>query len=96
MTLVDFGGKRTEFEPLPEPEIYPSQAPALNFIETILGQATNGSPGDLGLASMEIIEAACESAQTGRNEIIRAVRAGAGEGVKKSPAGKPASSSSRA
>jgi predicted dehydrogenase len=96
MTLVDFGGKRTEFKPLAEPETYPSQAPALNFIEAILGRAANGSPGDLGLASMEIIEAACESAQTGRSEKIRAVRAGAGEAVKNTPAGPVAASSSRA
>ena len=71
MTLVGFDGKRTEFKPLAEAERYPSQSPALNFIDAILGQAANGSPGDLGLASMEIIEAACKSAQTGCNEIIR-------------------------
>ena len=51
-----------------------SKMPALNFIDLILGKAANGSPGGLGLTSMEIIEAACESAQTGRNEIIRDVR----------------------
>ena len=75
MTLIDFAGRRTEFEPLRENEIYPSHAPALNFIDVILGRAANGSPGCLGLASMEIIEAACESAQTGRNEKIRPVHA---------------------
>jgi len=74
MTLIDFAGQRTEFQPLAKEEIYPSQSPALNFIEVILGKAANGSPGELGLTSMEIIEAACESAQTGRNEKIRAVR----------------------
>ena len=74
MTLIDFDGKRTEFKPLAETEIYPSQSPALNFIDAILGQAANGSPGDLGLASMEIIEAACESAQTDRNEKIREIK----------------------
>jgi predicted dehydrogenase len=73
MTLIDFADKRTAFPPLAENEIYPSQSPALNFIDTILGKTPNGSPGDLGLASMEIIEAACESAQTGRNEAIRAI-----------------------
>jgi predicted dehydrogenase len=74
MTLTDFAGKRTEFKPLVESEIYPAQSPALNFIDAILGKAPNGSPGHLGLASMEIIEAACESAQTGRNEVIRAIQ----------------------
>ena len=77
MTLIDFTDKRTEFLPLAKYEIYPAQSPALNFIDAILGKIPNGSPGDLGLASMEIIEAACESAQTGRNEKIRAVRANA-------------------
>jgi predicted dehydrogenase len=75
MTLIDFSDRRTEFEPLAPVEIYPGQSPALNFIDVIRGKAVNGSPGELGLASMEIIEAAGESAQTGRNEKIRAVRA---------------------
>jgi predicted dehydrogenase len=74
MTLIDFADRRTEFKPLAEEEIYPSRAPALNFIEMILGKAPNGSPGMLGLASMEIIEAACESAQTNRCEKIRPVK----------------------
>jgi predicted dehydrogenase len=73
MTLVDFADKRTEFQPLTPGEIYPEQSPALNFIDTLLGKATNGSPGELGLASMEVIEAACESARTNRSERIRAV-----------------------
>jgi predicted dehydrogenase len=75
MTMIDFAGKRTEFKALADSEIYPSQSPALNFVDTILGKAANGSPGDLGLASMEIIEAACVSAKTGRAETIRAVQA---------------------
>jgi len=74
MTMVDFSGRRTEYQPLAPDHIYPSHSPALNFIDTILGRALNGSPGDLGLASMEVIEAACESAQTGCNEPIRPVR----------------------
>jgi predicted dehydrogenase len=74
MTLIDFADKRIEFEPLAERKVYPEQAPALNFIDAVLGKAPNGSPGELGLASMEIIEAACESAQTNRCERIRAVQ----------------------
>jgi predicted dehydrogenase len=79
MTLVDFNDRRTEFKPLAENEIYPSQTPAFNFIDAILGKAANGSPGDLGLASMEIIEAACESAQTNRCEKIRALKKTSGQ-----------------
>jgi predicted dehydrogenase len=75
MTLVDFAGKQTDFPQLEENEIYPAQSPALNFIDAILGRASNGSPGELGLASMEIIEAACKSAQSVRNETIRAIAA---------------------
>lgn len=74
MSLVDFAGNRTSFKALAENEIYPERAPALNFVEAILGRAPNGSPGELGLASMEIIEAACESAQTNRCEPIRAIK----------------------
>jgi predicted dehydrogenase len=74
MTLVDFGDKRTEFKPLSQEEIYPAWAPALNFIEAVSGKAPNGSPGELGLAAMEIIEAACESAQTNRAEKIRTTK----------------------
>jgi predicted dehydrogenase len=74
MTLIDFNDRRTEFLPLTENEIYPAQSPALNFIDAILGQSVNGSPGELGLASMEVIAAACQSAQTGRNEKIRPVK----------------------
>ena len=71
MSLIDFADKRTDFPPLADEEIYPSQAPALNFIEAIAGIASNGSPGELGLASMEIIAAACESATHGKNIRIR-------------------------
>jgi len=74
MALIDFAGHRTDLPPLAEGELYPSQSPALNFVDTILGKAPNGSPGELGLAAMEIIEAACESARTNRSEKIREVR----------------------
>jgi predicted dehydrogenase len=73
MTLIDFADQRTKFKPLAETQIYPDKAPALNFIDAVLGKAPNGSPGELGLSSMEIIEAACESAQTNRCEKIRPV-----------------------
>lgn len=71
MTLIDFADQRTEFPPLAENDIYPAQAPALNFIGAVQGTAANGSPGELGLASMEIIEAACASATSGQNIRIR-------------------------
>jgi predicted dehydrogenase len=87
MTLIDFADRRTEFPPLTENEIYPGQSPALNFVDAILGKTPNGSPGELGLVSMEIIEAACESAQTNRCEKIRDVKRTTD---KKTAANKPA------
>ena len=74
MALIDFAGHRTEFPQLADGEIYPSHSPTLNFVDAILGKTANGSPGELGLAAMEIIEAACESAQTNRVEKIREVK----------------------
>jgi predicted dehydrogenase len=74
MTLIDFADQRTDFPPLAENEIYPAQAPALNFIEAVCGTVPNGSPGELGLASMEIIEAACASATNGTNIRIRSLK----------------------
>lgn len=71
MTMIGFDGQRSVFPPLAENEIYPAQSPALNFVGTLLGEASNGSPGELGLASMEMIEAACRSAATGDNVRIR-------------------------
>ena len=85
MVLTDFADNRTEFKPLAENDIYPSWSPALNFVDAILGKTPNGSPGELGLAAMEIIEAACESAKTNRSEKIREIKSlhnkktGAGE-----------------
>lgn len=74
MTLVDFAGQRTEFPPVAAADTYPARSPALNFIDAVLGRAANGSPGELGLASMEIIQAACESAATGSPQKIRPVK----------------------
>jgi predicted dehydrogenase len=74
MSFVDFSDRRVEFKPLTDGEVYPSQSPAHNFVNAILGSEPNGSPGDLGLAAMEIIEAACESAQTNRCEKVRALK----------------------
>jgi len=81
MTLIDFSGRRTDFPPLAAAEIYPSQAPVRNFIEAIRGVAANGSPGELGLASMEIIAAASASARNGQLEKIRAIVPAAAGGV---------------
>lgn len=67
MSFHPFSGDFIEYEPLTEGEIYPDRAPVLNFIDTVLGIDKNGSPGKLGLAAMEIIEAACYSNQSGKS-----------------------------
>jgi predicted dehydrogenase len=73
MSISDFEGHTREFPPV-EPDLcYPARSPALNFIDAVRGDAPNGSPGELGLASMEVIEAACQSAHGGGNIILRPV-----------------------
>lgn len=74
LSLIDFTNRRTDSPPLTEAEIYPAQAPVLDFIAAIKNGQPNGSPGELGVASMEIIEAACASARTHQNQIIRPSR----------------------
>lgn len=59
-------GEPRHYEDLPEEEIYPDRAPVLNFIDACLGLAANGSPCELGVAAMKIIEAAVLSNQTGK------------------------------
>ena len=64
--------KETEtLEPLTEEEIYPHEAPAKNLVDAVVGKAENLSPADLGLAAMEVIEAACHSADTAKAVSIR-------------------------
>ncbi len=69
--FVPFEGERQRLDPLPESEIYPEQAPTRNLIDAALGLEANGSDGRLGLASMEVIEAACQSARDGAAKLIR-------------------------
>ncbi|MFZ4483269.1 MAG: Gfo/Idh/MocA family protein [Chthoniobacterales bacterium] len=71
MEFIPFEGERRIFDPLPASDIYPDKGPLNNFVDAALGLAANGSDGRLGLASMEVIEAACESARTNRPTIIR-------------------------
>lgn len=65
------GGVETAMPDLAEAAIYPEQSPARNLVDCALQTAENQSPGSLGAASMEIIEAACRSAESGSNIVIR-------------------------
>ena len=63
-------GQITKYPPLGEDQIYPSHAPAHNLVDSILGIAENRSPASLGLTAMRIIEAACQSAESGQNIVL--------------------------
>jgi predicted dehydrogenase len=75
MDLVPLDGSAPEdFPPLVPDEVYPERAPAKNLIDSIMEASANLSPGSLGLAAMEVIEAACTSASSGQNISIRSLR----------------------
>ena len=67
MEVVLHSGKTQRWPSLKADEIYPHLAPALNLVDSILDPACNRSPGELGLAAMQLIEAACQSARDGQN-----------------------------
>src|ERR1019366_1881423 len=67
LTLMRRDGGERRYPDLAQAEIFPERAPAQNLVDSILGLATTVSPGALGLASMEVVDAACESARTGLN-----------------------------
>jgi predicted dehydrogenase len=76
MELVPHVGQSQRWPDLVEDEIYPHLAPALNLVDSILNPACNRSPGYLGLAAMQLIEAACQSAAQGQNVFIAPPREG--------------------
>lgn len=69
--FIPFEGERSRLDDIPPSQVYPEQAPARNLVDAALGHAPNGSDGRLGLASMQIIEAACQSASSGQPVTIR-------------------------
>ena len=70
MEFVLMSGERHPYPDLPSDDIYPDKAPAWNLIDSILDPSRNLSPATLGQAAMEIVEAACQSASTGKNICI--------------------------
>jgi len=67
LEYVPFIGAPCTYPDLPEDAIYPHQAPALNLIDSIRDPRRNQSPATLGVAAMDVIEAACLSAKSGDN-----------------------------
>jgi predicted dehydrogenase len=70
MQFVPLIGEPKHYRDLQEEEIYPHQAPALNLIDSIRNPDANRSPATLGVAAMEVIEAACLSANQGNNVLV--------------------------
>jgi len=71
MRFCSMEGETRQYPQLPDDEIYPMYAPAENLVDVVLGKAANRSPATLGASAMEIIEAACQSAETGQNVKIK-------------------------
>jgi predicted dehydrogenase len=70
MVYTSMAGETVTYPPLNPDDVYPHQAPARNLIDSILDPSCNRSPASLGVAAMEIIEAACLSAANGENVSI--------------------------
>lgn len=80
MLFLDLWKGRMEFVPLvgvpsvyPDLEkdaIYPHQAPAMNLIDALRDPRLNKSPATFGVAAMEVIEAATQSAKSGNNILV--------------------------
>ena len=67
MEFHDLNSKVQRQPDIPEADLYPMYAPAENLVDAVLGRAPNGSPATLGLFSMKVIDAACQSARENKN-----------------------------
>ena len=74
LEFVPLIGEPRSFPDLPEDAVYPHQAPALNLIDSILDPHRNQSPATLGVAAMDVIEAACRSAKSGSNVRVSSLK----------------------
>ncbi len=70
MEFTRMTGETVAYPALASEEIYPHRAPALNLIDSIFDPSCNRSPASLGVTAMEVIEAACISANSGQNILI--------------------------
>jgi predicted dehydrogenase len=73
MEFISMSGQHQPYPDLNQDDIYPHQAPAINLIDSIFDPSLNRSPASLGVAAMEIIEAACVSAKCGTNVLVRSL-----------------------
>jgi predicted dehydrogenase len=70
LEFVPLVGESRVYPDLKEEEVYPHQAPAINLVDSILNPLRNQSPATLGVSAMEVIEAACLSANAGNNVLV--------------------------
>ncbi len=54
----------------PAPDNYPQSATAHNLVDVVLGHAPNGSPGEVGWRTVELLDAAYRSAQADGQGIL--------------------------
>ena len=64
-------GQTEELAPLAAERRYPERAPANNLVDIILGRAPNGSPAEVGVAAVELVDAIYRSARERRSVSIR-------------------------
>ena len=53
-------------DPIPLADRYPEAAPASNLVDVCLGRGANGSPAEIGLRSVEFVDAIYRAARSGR------------------------------
>lgn len=70
MEFAPLEGKPVVYPDLQVDAVYPHQAPAMNLIDSIQDSRRNLSPATLGVAAMEVIEAATRSVKTGNNVLV--------------------------
>jgi predicted dehydrogenase len=58
-------GMEMRYGPLPAEQRYPMFAPANNLVEVILGRGKNESPPEVGVRTVELLDAAYRSAGAG-------------------------------
>jgi predicted dehydrogenase len=74
LEFVPLHGDPQVYPALSKDEIYPHSAPAHNLIDSILDPSVNKAPATFGVAAMQVIEAACQSAATGANVFVQPVQ----------------------
>jgi predicted dehydrogenase/L-rhamnose mutarotase len=70
-SVHDAEGHSEELPLLPPERRYPEWAPANNLVDVVLGRAPNGSPAEVGVAVVELVDAMYRSARQRRSVSVR-------------------------